>query len=90
MYLLVCQLSWLVQVRVPKTLEFKPFAEALRNPGEFEMTDFGKFDRPPLWHLAYLAVAKFEVSYLYCTLRLKILKYAWFEGKSKCNSSNSL
>ena len=40
------------QVKMPKTVAFLPWEEAIAAP-EFVMTDFGKFDRPPLWHLAF-------------------------------------
>ena len=43
------------QVKMPKTIHFKPLAEALEEP-EFLLTDFGKFDRPAQIHLAYRAL----------------------------------
>ena len=39
------------QVKQPKTLSFLPLREALAKP-EFLVTDFAKFDRPALLHLA--------------------------------------
>ncbi|CAL5189703.1 unnamed protein product [Lathyrus oleraceus] len=47
------------QVKQPKVLNFKPLREALTNPGEFLLSDFSKFDRPPLLHLAFQALDKF-------------------------------
>ena len=48
------------QVKQPKVLDFKPLKEALKDPGEFLLSDFSKFDRPPLLHLAFQALDKFE------------------------------
>ncbi|XP_024981571.1 ubiquitin-activating enzyme E1 1-like isoform X1 [Cynara cardunculus var. scolymus] len=48
------------QVKQPKVLNFKPLREALGSPGEFLLSDFSKFDRPPLLHLAFQALDKFK------------------------------
>lgn len=47
------------QVKQPKALYFKPLREALEDPGDFLLSDFSKFDRPPLLHLAFQALDKF-------------------------------
>ncbi|KAF9596666.1 hypothetical protein IFM89_012865 [Coptis chinensis] len=47
------------QVKQPKTLHFKPLKEALGDPGDFLLSDFSKFDRPPLLHLAFQALDMF-------------------------------
>lgn len=47
------------QVKQPKVLNFKPLKEALNDPGDFLLSDFSKFDRPPLLHLAFQALDKF-------------------------------
>ncbi|KAL9246593.1 hypothetical protein vseg_020110 [Gypsophila vaccaria] len=47
------------QIKQPKELHFKPLREALRDPGEFLLSDFSKFDRPPKLHLAFQALDKF-------------------------------
>lgn len=47
------------QVKQPKLLNFKSLSEALQNPGEFLLSDFSKFDRPPLLHLAFQSLDKF-------------------------------
>ncbi|OAY24226.1 ubiquitin-activating enzyme E1 1 isoform X2 [Manihot esculenta] len=47
------------QVKQLKVLNFKPLREALENPGDFLLSDFSKFDRPPLLHLAFQALDKF-------------------------------
>lgn len=49
------------QVKQPKVLKFKPLREALNNPGDFLLSDFSKFDRPPLLHLAFQALDKFTL-----------------------------
>ncbi|KAJ6805299.1 ubiquitin-activating enzyme E1 1-like [Iris pallida] len=46
------------QVKQPKILQFK----TLRGPGEFLLSDFSKFDRPPLLHLAFQALDAFRNS----------------------------
>ncbi|XP_041023829.1 ubiquitin-activating enzyme E1 1-like isoform X2 [Juglans microcarpa x Juglans regia] len=48
------------QVKQPKVLSFKPLREALKDPGDFLLSDFSKFDRPPLLHLAFQALDKFQ------------------------------
>ncbi|XP_058214651.1 ubiquitin-activating enzyme E1 2-like isoform X1 [Rhododendron vialii] len=47
------------QVKQPNVLNFKPLREALKEPGDFLLSDFSKFDRPPLLHLAFQALDKF-------------------------------
>ena len=47
------------QVKQPKLLNFKPLREALSDPGDFLLSDFSKFDRPPLLHLAFQALDRF-------------------------------
>ncbi|XP_010257066.2 PREDICTED: ubiquitin-activating enzyme E1 1 [Nelumbo nucifera] len=47
------------QVKQHKVLHFKPLREALSDPGDFLLSDFSKFDRPPLLHLAFQALDKF-------------------------------
>ncbi|XP_047330703.1 ubiquitin-activating enzyme E1 1-like [Impatiens glandulifera] len=47
------------QVKQPKVLDFKPLKEAIKDPGEYLLTDFAKFDRPPLLHLAFQGLDKF-------------------------------
>uniref|UniRef100_A0A0D6QW00 E1 ubiquitin-activating enzyme n=1 Tax=Araucaria cunninghamii TaxID=56994 RepID=A0A0D6QW00_ARACU len=53
----------ITQVKQPKVLNFKPLEEALKSPGEFLLSDFSKFDRPPLLHLAFQALDKFVNEY---------------------------
>lgn len=47
------------QVKQPLVLNFKPLRKALDEPGGFLLSDFSKFDRPPLLHLAFRALDKF-------------------------------
>ncbi|XP_020276157.1 ubiquitin-activating enzyme E1 2-like [Asparagus officinalis] len=49
------------QVKQPKILKFKPLRESLGDPGNFMLSDFSKFDRPPLLHLAFQALDKFRL-----------------------------
>ncbi|KAH9673124.1 ubiquitin-activating enzyme E1 1 [Citrus sinensis] len=46
------------QVKQPKIINFKPLREALKDPGDFLLSDFSKFDRPPVLHLAFQALDK--------------------------------
>ncbi|CAI5500551.1 unnamed protein product [Closterium sp. Naga37s-1] len=48
------------QVKEPKELAFRPLAACLEQPGEFLLSDFAKFDRPPLLHLAFQALDAFR------------------------------
>ena len=54
--------GYITQVKTPVTLSFKPYKEALADPGELMMSDFAKFDRPPLLHLGYKALASYAES----------------------------
>lgn len=47
------------QVKQPQVLNFKTLKEALKEPGDYLLSDFSKFDRPPLLHLAFQALDKF-------------------------------
>ncbi|KAK4760364.1 hypothetical protein SAY87_005257 [Trapa incisa] len=47
------------QLKQSKELNFKPLREALKDPGDFLLSDFSKFDRPPLLHLAFQALDRF-------------------------------
>lgn len=46
------------QVKMPKVLHFKPFAEAIKKP-EFLITDYGKFEHPQQLHLAFATLHKY-------------------------------
>ncbi|MCO5547118.1 hypothetical protein L7F22_000560 [Adiantum nelumboides] len=51
------------QVKQPKLLKFKSFREAIKDPGEFLLSDYAKFDRSPLLHLAFQALDRFKVNF---------------------------
>eukprot|EP00555_Chaetoceros_dichaeta_P008494 CAMPEP_0198260128 /NCGR_PEP_ID=MMETSP1447-20131203/9155_1 /TAXON_ID=420782 /ORGANISM="Chaetoceros dichaeta, Strain CCMP1751" /LENGTH=1049 /DNA_ID=CAMNT_0043947705 /DNA_START=170 /DNA_END=3319 /DNA_ORIENTATION=+ len=53
--------GYITQVKMPKTMEFKTYGEALEDPGELMMSDFAKFERPALLHLGYKALDAFMV-----------------------------
>jgi ubiquitin-activating enzyme E1 len=55
----VNQQGYITQIKQPVTLKFESYAEKLEKPGELMMSDFAKFDRPPLLHLAFQAVAAY-------------------------------
>ncbi|KAK8921758.1 Ubiquitin-activating enzyme E1 1 [Platanthera zijinensis] len=48
------------QVKLPKVLHFKPLKVALKEPGEYLLSDFSKYDRSPLLHLAFQALDIFR------------------------------
>lgn len=49
------------QVKEPKTLQFQTLSEALKQPGDFLISDFAKMDRPPVLHVAFQALDEFQV-----------------------------
>lgn len=55
--------GYITQIKTPTTMKFKSYQEALVNHGELMMSDFAKFDRPPLLHLAYRALASYAESH---------------------------
>lgn len=48
--------GYITQVKKPVTMSFQTYEEAYDNPEDLMMTDFAKFDRPPLLHLCYKAL----------------------------------
>ncbi|KAL6757412.1 ubiquitin-activating enzyme E1 [Haematococcus lacustris] len=52
-----------VQCKEPKTLKFSPLTEALQQPGEFLMSDFAKFDRPPTLYVGFQAMEAFQAEH---------------------------
>lgn len=50
------------QVKVPKTLKFRPLREELQDP-TYLISDFAKFNRPPQLHLGFQALQQFKVKY---------------------------
>lgn len=47
-----------VQVKMPKQINFKSFKDSLSSP-EFFITDMSKFDRPPCLHIAFQALHQY-------------------------------
>jgi ubiquitin-activating enzyme E1 len=54
------------QVKVPQTLSFLPLRASLKQPGEFLISDFAKFDRPGLLHMAFQGLHTWKVRFLHC------------------------
>ncbi|EMS51846.1 Ubiquitin-activating enzyme E1 3 [Triticum urartu] len=48
------------QVKEPMILEFKSLRECIKEPGNFLLSDFSKYQRPPLLHFAFLALDNFR------------------------------
>lgn len=55
--------GYITQVKKPIQVSFSKYSEALDNPGELMLSDFAKFDRPPLLHLAYKALQQYWESH---------------------------
>ena len=51
--------GWVHEVKKPIELTFNSLREANENPGEFVLTDFGKFERPATYHACYRALFAF-------------------------------
>jgi len=51
-----------IQVKMPATLSFKSFSEAINEP-QYLITDFAKWERPAQLHLAFLSLHKFIESH---------------------------
>jgi ubiquitin-activating enzyme E1 len=49
-----------VEVKQPKTIDFKSLRESVAAPGEIMMSDFAKWDRPPVLHLLFTAIQTFR------------------------------
>lgn len=52
--------GYITQVKQPVKMAFESYKDKLANPGEMMMSDFAKFDRPPLLHAAFQAVAQYQ------------------------------
>ncbi|TMW63332.1 hypothetical protein Poli38472_002273 [Pythium oligandrum] len=55
-----CSGGYLTQVKQPLTVKFKPLAGAIAAPGEFLISDFAKFGRSELLHIAFQALDAFQ------------------------------
>lgn len=51
--------GYITQVKKPNQMSFTQYNKALESPGEFMLSDFAKFDRPPLLHLAFKALQQY-------------------------------
>jgi ubiquitin-activating enzyme E1 len=51
--------GWFHQVKMPKELHFKSYRESFSEP-EFLFSDFAKFDRPGILHIAFQALGDFR------------------------------
>jgi len=54
------QQGYITQVKQPVTMSFETYEKRLSEPGELMMSDFAKFDRPPLLHSAFQALEEFR------------------------------
>mmetsp|Transcript_15256 Transcript_15256/g.42239 ORF Transcript_15256/g.42239 Transcript_15256/m.42239 type:complete len:1050 (+) Transcript_15256:121-3270(+) len=51
--------GYITQIKQPVTLSFEPYAKKVQQPGEFMLSDFAKFDRPPILHLGFQAIVEY-------------------------------
>ena len=54
------QQGYITQVKQPVTIKFETYEKRLQEPGEFMLSDFAKFDRPNLLHIAYQALEEYR------------------------------
>jgi len=55
--------GYISQVKQPTQMSFKTYQEAIADPGELMLSDFAKFDRPPLLHLGFRALAAYRLAH---------------------------
>lgn len=55
------QQGYITQVKQPVTIAFETYEKRLADLGECMMSDFAKFDRPPLLHKAFQALEEYRV-----------------------------
>lgn len=55
------QQGYITQVKQPVTMAFETYEKRLSEPGEFMMSDFAKFDRPPLLYKTFQALEEYRV-----------------------------
>lgn len=48
--------AYITQVKQPVTMQFDSYESKLANPGDFMLSDFAKFDRPPVLHAGFQAI----------------------------------
>ena len=59
----VNQQGYITQIKHPVKMHFAPYEEKVADPGEMMMSDFAKFDRPPVLHLAFQAIVEYMSSH---------------------------
>lgn len=52
--------GYAIQVKQTKELSFKSLRDALATPGEFLLSDFAKFDYPPIEHIGFQSIHAFK------------------------------
>lgn len=57
------QQGYITQVKQPVTISFETYEKRLAEPGEMMMSDFAKFDRPPLLHKAFQALEDYRTNH---------------------------
>ena len=53
------QQGYITQIKQPVTMQFEPYAKKVDEPGEYMLSDFAKFDRPPILHLGFQAIVEY-------------------------------
>ena len=49
----------MAELKQPKTLNFQSLEQSLTKPGEFLLSDYAKFDRPPQIHIGFQSLDAF-------------------------------
>ena len=52
--------GWVTEVKKPVEISFNPLRKSIEEPGEFLLTDFGKFERPATYHACFRFVFTFR------------------------------
>ena len=45
--------GWVTEVKKPFEMSFNPLRKSIEEPGEFVLTDFGKFERSGTYHACF-------------------------------------
>jgi ubiquitin-activating enzyme E1 len=55
--------GWVTEVKKPIEMSFNPLRKSIEEPGEFLLTDFGKFERPATFHACFRSLYYFAAKY---------------------------
>ena len=55
--------GWVTEVKKPIQMSFNSLRTSIEEPGEFVLTDFGKFERPATYHACFRSLYYFANKY---------------------------